>query len=307
MTAIANHAQQLAAAGWEIFPLRGKAPLFKTAHPQGDPLWGVCKGTCGRIGHGVLDATSDAETVRQWWRQNPTANIGGRVPKGVAVLDVDPRSGGADNMTALVREHGRLPSTLTVISGRGDGGRHFYLRCPDRPLSGAGLGSGLDLKTHAGYCVLPPSIHPDTGHPYRMQDGPRRPERMPDWLLTLLTPQAPPQRPPAKVVTIGAGPGIADRYSAEASWNDVLGAHGWRCAGGDGDSDGSRWLHPAATSSVSATVRHGLLFVYSPNTPLPVTESGNPVGLTRFRAYALLTHHGDMSAAAKTLLGRVAA
>lgn len=282
---IADHALALARAGWEVFPLAGKVPLIKG-------------------GRGVLDATTDEAVVHRWWKEHPAANIGGRVPAGVIVLDVDPRSGGAESMTELVRAHGLLPTTLTVISGRGDGGRHYYMQNRLTKVSGAQLGPGLDLKTPAGYCVMPPSLHPETGHPYRMQGTVRRPARMPEWLEALLAPPAPLPRPAARHLSLAGGPGIADRYSAEATWPDVLGPHGWRCVHGDGDSDGSRWLHPTATSAVSATVRNGCLFVYSPNTPLPITEAGSPSGVTKFRAYALLTHHGDMSAAARALLGR---
>ena len=52
---------------------------------------------------------------------------------------------------------------------------------------------------------------------------------------------------------------------------------------------------------MSATVRHGCLFVYSTNTPLDITEAGDAHGYTRFRAYAVLDHGGDLSAAARAL------
>ena len=84
------------------------------------------------------------------------------------------------------------------------------------------------------------------------------------------------------------------------SWADVLEPHGWRCPAHP-DEDGAIWLHPTATSSCSATIRNGCLFVYSPNTPFDVTEGGSPKGYTKFRAYAVLEHGGDMSAAARAL------
>jgi hypothetical protein len=99
------------------------------------------------------------------------------------------------------------------------------------------------------------------------------------------------------------GPSIADDYCSSVSWADILQPHGWRFLDADPDADGSRWLHPAATSSCSATVRNGCLFVYSPNTPFEVTESSQPKGYTKFRAYAVLEHGGDMKAAARALKG----
>ena len=77
-----------------------------------------------------------------------------------------------------------------------------------------------------------------------------------------------------------------------------LDPHGWECLGLDPDADGSRWLHPAVTSSCSATIRHGCPFVYSTNTPFEVGEPGKPKGYTKFRAYAVLNHQGDLSAGA---------
>jgi hypothetical protein len=65
--------------------------------------------------------------------------------------------------------------------------------------------------------------------------------------------------------------------------------------------DGARWLHQDATSDCSATVRHGCLFVYSKNTPFEVTEAGVPCGYTRFRAYAVLDHGGDLPSAARAM------
>jgi hypothetical protein len=41
--------------------------------------------------------------------------------------------------------------------------------------------------------------------------------------------------------------------------------------------------------------------VYSQATPFEPTEAGAPHGYTRFRAYAVLNHAGDLHAAARTL------
>ncbi len=81
----------------------------------------------------------------------------------------------------------------------------------------------------------------------------------------------------------------------------MLTTHGWLCVAGDGDSDGSRWRHPNATSDSSASIAHGCLFVFSPNTEFEPTDFGDTHGYTLFRAYAVLEHNGDMKAAAKVL------
>ena len=79
--------------------------------------------------------------------------------------------------------------------------------------------------------------------------------------------------------------------------------HGWACLDPDPDADGARWLHPAATSKCSATIKNGCLFVYSTSTVFEFTESGDPHGYTKFRAYAVLNFGGDLKAAARALKG----
>lgn len=278
------YAVELAASGWQVFPLRGKVPAI-------------------RGGRGLLDATSDREQIVAWWSgAYRGANIGLRVPPGLAVVDIDPYHGGDATLTNLVEKYGPLPATMMVYSGRGDGGRHYYYRRPLAPLSVKGL-PGIDVKTNSGYVVAPPSRHPETGQPYRW-DG-AEPVQMPRWLQHVLSPT--PVSPPTgnRPQGVYSGDSIADQFSAETSWCDLLPPHGWTLVGGDGDSDGSSWRHPTATSAVSATVRHGCLFVYSPNTPFDLTETENPRGVTRFRALAILDHGGDLSQTARDVRKRL--
>lgn len=268
-----------------VFPLNGKIPAIAG-------------------GRGVLDATSDIQIIARWWGgRYRGCNIGGRVPTSVIVIDVDPRNGGLDSLGALQQRYGSLPETLTTISGRGDGGAHYFFRRPPGTLSHKRLGAGIDLKTASGYTVMAPSIHPATGKPYTRVDRPVT--APPDWLVELLLPEPTPIQAPTKIhrLTQYWGPSVADEFGANTSWHDVLTPHGWRCIGNDPGSDGAKWLHPTATSASSATIRNGCLFVYSPNTPFEVTEPGNPNGYTKFRAYAVLNHDGDMSAAARALSG----
>ena len=284
-TAVVN----LVMAGHELFPLwpRGKTPR-------------IAKAAGGR---GVLDATDDLDQLLAWWSRWPDANIGCRVPAGLVVVDIDPRKGGMDTWNKLVA--GRtLPATRTTISGRDDGGVHLWWRHPGGDLVGS-LGDGIDTRTRGHYVVVPPSIHDTTGNPYRWADPVAGPAVPPSWLARALR-KKPAVPKPALVATAQPagydGDSPADWYCGATTWADVLEPHGWSLVNGDGDGDGSGWKHPTASSPLSATVRHGLLFVYSPNTPLPVTEAGNPNGLTRFRVWALLDHSGDMSAAAKAAM-----
>src|SRR6266540_3603510 len=83
---------------------------------------------------------------------------------------------------------------------------------------------------------------------------------------------------------------VAERFNTTMTWADVLAPHGWSCPDPDPDADGARWRHPGASNPKSATIRHGLLFVYSQATPFQPTEAGAPHGYSKFRAFAVLEH-----------------
>lgn len=174
---MADAALRLARDGWTVLPChsagaRAKAPLLE---------------------HGHHEASSDPAVITRWWTRWPKALIGAVVPNSLAVLDVDPRNHGSmESLTAIL---GELPPTLTVMSGRGDGGRHLYylrpglsgsctqLRTPAVSLTASRLPAGVDLKT-SGYCILPPSPHPATGNPYRWIW--RKPVPLPDRAVEML-------------------------------------------------------------------------------------------------------------------------
>jgi Bifunctional DNA primase/polymerase, N-terminal len=296
-----------AGAGYEVFPLRGKLPWSNC--PQCEPRSPHYRphqaAACAHeLCHGLYAATTDPEHVARWWTRWPQANIGARIPRCLLVLDIDPRHDGQARLAELEATHGPLPPTRVSISGRGDGGRHYWFLHPDMALSAARLGAGLDLKTHTGYVLLPPSRHPATGRPYQWADPAMDPSPLPSWLTCLLTPPAASawvpvgrrSRPPTH-----ASGSVAERFNAQVSWAEVLSPHGWTCPDPDPDSDGARWRHPGATNPKSATIRHGLLFVYSATTSFQPTEAGAPHGYSKFRAYAVLAHGGDLRAAAQAL------
>ena len=81
--------------------------------------------------------------------------------EGTVVLDVDPRNGGDAALAELVSRHDRLPETWTCCTGSGAS----YLVARFGAVQGR-LCDGVDLKSNAGYLVVPPSIHPN-GQPYR--------------------------------------------------------------------------------------------------------------------------------------------
>lgn len=296
-----GHALAYAAAGWQVFPLHPydcNCPGTRTR--PGCATNEKARGKVPHTVHGVLDATTDLDQVAAWWTRWPNANIGGRLPAGVIAIDIDPRSGGLETWAAIVAEHGDI-ETRTAISGRGDGGRHLYVNHPGGTIK-AGLGAGIDIKTHGGYTVLPPSIHAATGNRYQWHDVMAPIIAPPTWLASMLRPVVVAKVSTARTPSRYVGDSIADWYSTMHTWAQVLEPHGWTLISGDGDERGSQWRHPTATSPFSATIRTCCLFVYSPNTAFgdtnSITTAGNPHGFTKFRAFAVLDHGGDLSAAA---------
>lgn len=202
-------ARRYAQLGWAVFPLRvkDKTPLFPNAHPEGDPLRHKCKGECGRVGHGVLDATKDLEVIEKWWRSNPNANIGlatGAV-SGFWVLDVDKGHGGYETLDQLLADYAPLPRTPETLTG--SGGNHILFKMPAWDLrnnAGTKLGKGLDIRGNGGYIVAPPSIHPN-GTAYAWEPT-SRPKDLPlsdapGWLLELVKGKEKPAAP-AQPVTV---------------------------------------------------------------------------------------------------------
>lgn len=121
-----------AEAGFPVFPIKenSKKPPLTT--------------------HGFKDATTSKVIVERWWDRYPNANIAIATGGKWAVVDVDPRNGGAKPEW--------VPSTWTAKTPTG--GQHFWLRV-DRPVRSRVLGPGIDLKATGGYVVVPPSVRPE--------------------------------------------------------------------------------------------------------------------------------------------------
>lgn len=270
--------------------------------------------------NGMKDGTTDADQITRWWDRWPDALIGCRVPEPVVVLDIDPRHGGDNVWNALIESYGGFRIGRQHHSGRNDGGFHAWGQHPGGKLSTKRLTNwavangcahklttpagrekwtcGIDILHHGHrYTVLPPSPHPETGHPYEW-DIHGKPLAFPQWLTELLAPPDPkPATPPQRERINVDGDSIADWYTNHARWGDIL--TGWHVVAGDGEHDGSRWRHPNATADYSATIKHGCLFVYSDQTEFEQTETDDPNGYTKFKAFSEARHAGNMSDAAR--------
>ncbi len=287
------------------YALQGLAvgPLCKRDRDTGRMIGIKGKDPVGHlVPHGVKDFTTDIDTIIRWWSENQW-NIGARVPESCFALDADgpdrkPYPGtGMEGLAALHKIHGKdfLPTTFKQHTG--SDGRHYLYRRPPGKLTKKHLKAyGLDFKTSGGYIVMAPSIHPDSGRAYVKFPAPI--VDPPQWLIDMIVEKPKVQRRSRSPRWQYYGHSSADTFSTRMSWQQILTPHGWECLDADPDADGARWLHPTATSSCSATVKNGCLFVYSPNTPFKTTEEGDANGYTRFKAAAVLanTHLSEKEA-----------
>lgn len=164
--------------GWHIFPLHGVVDGLCTC---GDK-------TCGRAGkhprtqNGHKDATSDRVKLTDWVSKYSHCNWAVSLEaSGLVVIDVDPRNNGDEGFAELVREVGKIPETLTNLTG--GGGQHYFFTMPpgaSRPKNYVPK-QGVDVKA-SGYMVLPPSTH--VVGTYRWDSGQaEKPVVAPQWLV----------------------------------------------------------------------------------------------------------------------------
>lgn len=164
-----------AAAGWPVFPCHwtnerrcscgnpqrhsaGKHPLLPNPHPKGSPERESCRGGCGQLGHGVLDATTDTTLIAAWWERWPKANVAIATGKpGPDVVDVDTK-GGLDGAELFNRARaGNVLGTPFAVVTTPSGGLHAYYRGTAQGGGAVGRSRALELKTSGGYVLAPPS------------------------------------------------------------------------------------------------------------------------------------------------------
>src|SRR5665213_2854734 len=112
--------------GWAVLPIqsRDKVPLTE---------------------HGLNDASCDRDTVRAWWSQWPSANIGVACAQSkIVAIDIDPRNGGEQTFLELEDRLGCLPATVEASTG--GGGTHLLFESTGVDQPRAQLGPGVDIK-----------------------------------------------------------------------------------------------------------------------------------------------------------------
>lgn len=143
--------------GWAVFPVspKSKKPLTP---------------------HGCKDAKKDIGAIKAWWKRYPDASIGiatGSKSNLIVIdedLDEDKGLNGFQEVCQWEKEHGSLPETVRVVTGRG--GAHLYYKYKGNDIKNrAGLLDGVDVRGEGGYVIAPPSTHPN-GTLYEWEDAP---------------------------------------------------------------------------------------------------------------------------------------
>ncbi|MFJ8716999.1 bifunctional DNA primase/polymerase [Streptomyces violaceus] len=159
------HALSAAERGLAVIPLsRTKLPALRSPH-RDDPAPSLCHGACGRLGHGVYDASSDPARIRELFAAAPWATgygiACGLPPHQLIGIDLDVKTG-TDSSAALrelaLRHLFTIPPTVVVLTP--SGGRHLWLSGPPDvvvPNSAGRLAPGIDIRGAGGYLVGPGS------------------------------------------------------------------------------------------------------------------------------------------------------
>lgn len=140
-----------------------KLPAIKSPHDKGHG----CKGDCGQLGHGIHDASSDAERIRGMFDQAPHATgygiACGRPPHFLIGLDLDRDSekdvDGVWELRRLCARKGiAVPRTVIIRTPRG--GYHAWWTGPADvkvPNRAGHIAPGVDVRGDGGYLVGPGS------------------------------------------------------------------------------------------------------------------------------------------------------
>lgn len=116
--------------------------------------------------HGLNDWTDDPEYVRDAFDAHPKWNMAavlGKPSGGVVAIDIDVDDDlgydGYEYLNKWEREHGELPETASVITGRG--GAHLYYRVDREIKPSVNEEVHIDIRGDGSYAMLPPSVHPN--------------------------------------------------------------------------------------------------------------------------------------------------
>jgi hypothetical protein len=184
--ALLKAALQYAQLGWPVLP------CYSIAISKCSCSSSACKspGKHPLTMNGLKDASIDPQVINQWWTQWPDANVAVTTgpASGLAVLDVDAKSGGIENLDLLESEFGAIPKTL--IAETGGGGRHYIFKYPKSGFKNSAgvIASGIDTRGDGGYILVEPSNHISDRAYSWLDNEPSEIElaEVPDWVFQKL-------------------------------------------------------------------------------------------------------------------------
>lgn len=242
--------------------------------------------------------------------QNRVAIICGAISGNLELLDFDDNGSAFERWRALVEQHKPGLIARLVIETSPRGGVHVVYRCSDAVIPGnQKLANKLNTATgeiqvlietrgEGGYFLCAPNDG------YRLKQGAFENVQNIDsadretlhWAARQLN-EVPdePVKPPVVKNSLTSQNDVspADDYNAKHSFRDLLEKHGWKFSYTRGDRD--YYLRPGKDlGEISADVlKDEVFFVFSTNAhPFKAQQ-----GYSKFQAYTILEHGGDMSAA----------
>ena len=179
-------ALQYAQLGWPVLP------CYSIVNSKCSCSSSACNspGKHPRTMNGLKDASINPQVIKKWWSQWPDANVAitTGADSGLAVLDVDVKNGGIENLDLLESEFETIPETL--VAETGGGGRHYVFKYPTTGFknSTGTIASGIDTRGDGGYVLVEPSNH-ISGRTYSWLDnepGEIELAEIPDWIFQKL-------------------------------------------------------------------------------------------------------------------------
>ena len=139
--------------GWRVLPLHSVTIAGFCTCKHVDCTYA---GQHPRIPYTVKDATTNFQTITQWWQDYPDANIGIATGEGLLVLNVDPTQGGS---IEKLKEFFAIPETTLARSGDGNWQLYFsYNRALHLCNTKNKIGVGIESKADGSYVIAPPSL-----------------------------------------------------------------------------------------------------------------------------------------------------
>lgn len=278
----------------------------------------------------LQDRRPDLERLRAWYRDPTVTGIGvvcGPVSGDLEMFEAEDLDSLARFRAAMLAAgEGPLLARLDAgyLEQSPGGGVHWLYKCtpaarnhrvacrPKRPDEMTHERDRrqvlLETRGAGGYVVIAPSfgaVHP-SGRPYVRLAGsfatiptitPEERARL--WAVGAELDEMPPvvltRRPPAPPRPAGGGESPMERVNAHATWAELLEPHGWTLhrVAADGQE---HWSRPGRQHTTSATATADTLYVFSSS-----TDFEPDTAYSKFAAYAVLAHAGDMSRAARHL------